>query len=149
MLIVIRRLLDLYADEDDEDNYNIKQIDKNRFITAFHVAQYVILGSALLSTNDISFYYRPFFSIIIGAKGATKRRIEGETRTQIKIPRPGVVGDIEITGSTRQNVSSARRRIELIVLSSRSKQQRTHFTCVPVVQSTIKENYLRFKVRLL
>lgn len=35
-----------------------------------------------------------FFKHIIGRKGETKRRLEIETKTQIKIPREGVEGEI-------------------------------------------------------
>lgn len=35
-----------------------------------------------------------YFKFIIGKKGETKRRLENETRTQIKIPRPGAEGDV-------------------------------------------------------
>lgn len=93
--------------------------------------------------------FRAFFALIVGSKGSTKKRIEGETKTQVKIPKAGVDGDIEVTGSTREAVSSARRRIDIIVLSSRSKQQATHFMCVPVIQPAIKENYRRFKVQTI
>lgn len=96
--------------------------------------------------NAIVSNFRAFFALIIGSKGATKKRIEGETKTQIKIPKAGMDGDIEITGATREGVSSARRRIDLIVLSSRTKQQNTHFMCVPIRQQQIKENYKRFVV---
>lgn len=57
-----------------------------------------------------------------------------------------MTGDIEIIGSTRDSVGTARRRIELIVLSSRSKQQSTHFLCVPITDQTIKANYNKFMV---
>lgn len=111
-------------------------------ISVDHQRHYIELMS-------LSFVSRAFFKTIIGAKGATKRRIEGETKSQIKIPRAGVAGDIEIVGSTRQNVSSARRRIELIVLSSRTKHQSTHFMCVPIVQPAIRESYMKFKVNYI
>lgn len=35
-----------------------------------------------------------FFKHIIGRKGETKRRLEIETKTQIRIPREGVEGEI-------------------------------------------------------
>lgn len=60
-----------------------------------------------------------------------------------------MTGDIEIIGSTRDSVGTARRRIDLIVLSSRSKQQSTHFLCVPITSQTIKENYRKFMVNIL
>lgn len=77
----------------------------------------------------------------------TKKRIEAETKTIIKVPKAGSTeGDIEVLGPTRASVSSARRRIELIVMGSRHKQECTHFLCVPISQASIKENYTNFKV---
>jgi len=35
-----------------------------------------------------------FFKYIIGKKGETKKRLEAETRTQIKIPRQHEEGDV-------------------------------------------------------
>lgn len=90
--------------------------------------------------------FRAFYAVIIGSKGTTKKRIEGETKTQIKVPKQGEHGPIEITGSTREAVSSSRRRVDLIILSARKKFDITHFMCVPIVQRSIKDNYLKFKV---
>ena len=35
-----------------------------------------------------------YFGFIIGKKGETKKRLENETRTQIKIPKTGQEGDV-------------------------------------------------------
>lgn len=91
-------------------------------------------------------FFSAFFGIIIGAKAATKRRIEGETRTQIKIPKQGMAGDVEITGASRDDVCSARRRVEMIVLASRAKQSATHFVAVRISSDAIKSNYEKFMV---
>lgn len=91
-------------------------------------------------------FFSAFFGIIIGAKAATKRRIEGETRTQIKIPKQGMAGDVEITGASRDDVCSARRRVELIVLASRAKQSATHFVAIRISSDEIKRNYEKFVV---
>lgn len=88
-----------------------------------------------------------FHGVIIGGKGSTRKRIESETKTTIKVPKAGENGNIEIIGATKQSVSSARRRVDMIVLATRTKQQSTHFMCVPVIQSAIKENYVKFMVR--
>lgn len=40
------------------------------------------------------FHFSTYFSYIIGAKGATKKRIELDTYTNIHIPGKGQVGDI-------------------------------------------------------
>lgn len=77
----------------------------------------------------------------------TKKRIESETKTQIKIPRQGVDGDICITGPTKESVSSARRRIEIIVLAGRNKQQFTHFLSIPVTSDGIRNEFINtFKI---
>lgn len=89
---------------------------------------------------------RVFYALIIGAKGTTKKRVESETKTIIKVPKPGAEGNIEVLGATRQSVCSARRRIELIVIGARHKQESTHFLCIPIVHSTIKERFTAFKV---
>lgn len=86
------------------------------------------------------------FGTIIGAKGITIRRIQDETRTEIKIPRSNNNVDIKIYGMTRDAVSKARRRIEMIVTSCRHKRRPTHFTAVKISNSTILENFLKFKV---
>lgn len=86
--------------------------------------------------------------MIIGAKGTTRKRIESETKTSIKVPSPGADGDIEVMGALRQNVASARRRIDLIVIGARAKQSPTHFICIPVVHANVRERFVKFKVSL-
>lgn len=88
-----------------------------------------------------------FYGQIVGAKGTTKKRIESETKTVIKVPRPGSTdGNIEVFGSSRSGVATARRRIELLVIGARHKQIFTHFISVPVAhQPTIRDRYRQFK----
>lgn len=69
-----------------------------------------------------------------------------ETKTTIKIPKQGVDGLVEIIGSTRQSIISARRRLELIIIAAREKQDKTHFLCVPVTDQTVREKFVQFKV---
>lgn len=127
---------DLYGEEaeDDSENnrdeYEIILTENNRFKTSFHAPSF-------------------FFSQIIGSKGMTKKRIENETKTQIKIPRQGVEGDISITGPTKESVSSARRRIEIIVLAGRNKQQFTHFLSIPITSDQIRKEFKSFKNDIL
>lgn len=40
------------------------------------------------------YIFRTYFAYIIGSKGATKKRLETETRTKIFIPKIGHMGDI-------------------------------------------------------
>lgn len=82
----------------------------------------------------------------MGAKGTTKKRIQFETKTTIKIPKQGVDGLVEIVGSAKQSVISARRRLELIIMAARHKQDKTHFLCVPVMGQNIREKFVQFKV---
>ncbi|KAM4702553.1 activating signal cointegrator 1 complex subunit 1 [Rhinophrynus dorsalis] len=89
------------------------------------------------------------FKYIIGKKGETKRNLESETRTSINIPRPGVEGEIVITGQQRNGVISARTRIELLAESFRKKQPFTHFLSFSLNQPEIQEKFLLFKEEVL
>ncbi|XP_067007831.2 activating signal cointegrator 1 complex subunit 1 isoform X2 [Anabrus simplex] len=126
---------DNYQDEScalDEpcDEFELEVTEGGRYRTTFHVA-------------------RSYFPFIIGAKGATRRRLENETRTQIRVPRQGQDGNIIITGSDKKGVSAARRRINLIVISARQKQPFTHFLSIPMTGESIKEGFLKFKEEVL
>ncbi|CAG9784324.1 unnamed protein product [Diatraea saccharalis] len=118
------------VDEGDEDDFEIITVDDSRFSTCLHVSQHYI-GS------------------IIGKKGATKSRIERDTRTDIKIPKIGQTGDITIFGSNVSNIKAARRRINIIVTSSRMKQRSTHFISLPMNNSDITRNFELFKETVL
>lgn len=120
---------DLYSDEEDDD-FNIEITDNNRYRCSYHIPQI-------------------FFPQIIGSKGATKKRIEAETKTQIRIPKPGVEGDVVIIGPTRKSVSSSRRKINLIVLAARNKHQFTHFLSIPFTNADIKTSFKKFKDDIL
>ncbi|XP_059060470.1 activating signal cointegrator 1 complex subunit 1 [Achroia grisella] len=126
---------DLYEDDvtfsepdndEEQDDFEVVMIDNNRYSTSMHVANH-------------------YFGSIIGKKGATKMRIERDTHTNIKIPRQGQTGDILIYGSSASNVKAARRRINIIVISSRSKQKFTHFISIPVKSPDIIKNFESFK----
>lgn len=86
--------------------------------------------------------------MLIGVKGTTRKRIETETKTVLRVPQPGADGDVEVSGGTRAAVASARRRIELILIAARIKQSATHFLCVPIDQRTIKERFRQFEVAI-
>lgn len=105
----------------------------------------VVLFGKLKELIDI--FTRAFFGAIIGAKGAVKKRIESETRTEITIPKHGSSDDgIKILATKRDAVCSARRRIDLIVTNCRLKQPPTHFTCIRIDDINIKNNFIKFKV---
>uniref|UniRef100_A0A8D2N3Y6 Activating signal cointegrator 1 complex subunit 1 n=2 Tax=Zonotrichia albicollis TaxID=44394 RepID=A0A8D2N3Y6_ZONAL len=86
---------------------------------------------------------------IIGKKGETKKRLETETRTSISIPKPGVEGEIVITGQQRSGVISARTRLEVLLDSFRRRQPFTHFLSVPLNQPAIQQSFLHFKEEVL
>ena len=60
----------------------------------------------------------------------------------------GVFDVSVITGSTKSAVSAAGRRINLIVMSVRHKQQCTHFLSIPMAEDStcIKKNFMTFRV---
>lgn len=88
-----------------------------------------------------------FFAAVIGKKGASKKRIEIETKTRVDIPRQGSDGPITITGPTRSSVLSACGRIQVIVDSSRRKHEFTHFVSIPI--KIPDEDLTRFKASVL
>ncbi|XP_010290140.1 PREDICTED: activating signal cointegrator 1 complex subunit 1 [Phaethon lepturus] len=91
----------------------------------------------------------PLYKYIIGKKGETKKRLETETRTSISIPKPGVEGEIVITGQHRSCVISARTRIDVLLDSFRKKQPFTHFLSFALNQPAIQEKFLQFKEEVL
>ncbi|CAH0725945.1 unnamed protein product, partial [Brenthis ino] len=118
-------------DEDDiDDDYEISQVDNNRYCTRLHVSKH-------------------YMGFVIGKKGATVGRIRRDTRTDIKIPKQGENNDITIYGSSISNVKAARRRINIIVMSSRMKQPSTHFVSIPVNDTNIRNNFENFKESVL
>lgn len=115
--------------EEENDKYDI-EFKNDRYSCSFHVPS-------------------QFFAQIIGAKGATRRRIESETKSQITVPKQGHEGDIKITSNSRKNVVAARRRIEIIVIGGRSNINFTHFLSIPMVNEEIKQSFTSFKELIL
>ncbi|XP_075213153.1 activating signal cointegrator 1 complex subunit 1 [Lycorma delicatula] len=123
--------LDYNDSEEEEDNKCvIESIDGKRYRTAFHVA-------------------RAYFPFIIGTKGATRKRLETETKTQINVPRLGQDGDIVITGNSKNNILIAYRRVNLIIMTARRRQQYTHFISIPFCGEQVKKRFLEFKKEVL
>lgn len=108
----------------------------------FHNTHFLIYLSGLV-------WSRVFYGMLIGARGATRKRLETETKTQLKVPQSGADGDVELLGATRGSVASARRRIEQIIIAARAKRSPTHMVCVPVVHASIKERFEQFKAAIL
>ncbi|XP_032453042.1 activating signal cointegrator 1 complex subunit 1-like [Nasonia vitripennis] len=90
-----------------------------------------------------------FFRFIIGAKGATLKRMAADTNTLISVPKLGQDGDIVITGVSRRDIMAARRRIDILIETSRSKLEFTHFVSIPGNSDEIKENFKKFKDEIL
>lgn len=90
-----------------------------------------------------------FFKHIIGRKAETKRRLETETRTQIRIPKPGQDGPIVIVGHDRKGVISAKTRIDLIVDGARQREPFSHFLSIPINSQQIQESFSEFKTDVL
>ncbi|KOB73601.1 Activating signal cointegrator 1 complex subunit 1 [Operophtera brumata] len=91
------------------DNIAVATVDSSSITTSFHVAKH-------------------YFGYIIGKKGATKMRIESETKTIIIIPKRGEAGDICILGPTEANVSAAKLQINNVVMFARKKQRQDNLT---------------------
>lgn len=90
-----------------------------------------------------------YFGNIIGAKGATKKRLEAETRTRVRIPRMGEEGDIVVIGGNKRDLASARTRIEVIVNSARQKEPFTHFLSIPLTDPAVQNGFLDFRADVL
>ncbi|XP_030837722.1 activating signal cointegrator 1 complex subunit 1 [Strongylocentrotus purpuratus] len=91
-----------------------------------------------------------FFGLIIGSRGETKKRLEHETRTQIHIPRGNEhIDEITISGKTRQGVSSAKTRIDVMAASARQKTPFTHFVAVPLNSQDIMDRFQAFREDVL
>lgn len=89
------------------------------------------------------------FKHLIGVQGATKKRLESETRTQIQIPKPGRSGPVVVQGHDRGGIVSAKTRISVIVDSARQREPFTHFLSLPIVGEEIRNNFVEFKYDLL
>lgn len=116
---------DAGPEDEETENYQIESVN-GRYSTSFHIPSQL-------------------FGQIIGAKGATRRRIETETSSQIQVPKQGNEGDIKITSNNPKNVSAARRHIEIIVIGARAKLDFTHFLSVPMVDPVIQKAFQDFK----
>ncbi|XP_071444153.1 activating signal cointegrator 1 complex subunit 1 [Hetaerina americana] len=108
------------------DDVQIDCDDTGKFTASLHVAS-------------------PYFPLIIGSRGTTRKRLETETRTHIYIPKMGQEGDIKIKGMDHKGVSAACRRIGLIVMSSRQRQAFTHFLSLSMAGEDIQKSFLQFK----
>ncbi|KAL8595369.1 hypothetical protein ACOMHN_024068 [Nucella lapillus] len=94
-------------------------------------------------------YPSVFFKYVIGKRGETKRRLEMETRTQIRIPKAGQEGEIVVQGRDKKGVVSAKTRVDMLVDSARQRQPFTHFLSVPVQSEDILDKFDDFKFTIM
>ncbi|CAG7716839.1 unnamed protein product [Allacma fusca] len=117
-------------EEDDKEKYVIEKIE-----TGF---------KARATTIPASFY-----PLIIGGKGATKKRLESETNTKIIIPRINEKGDIVVRGAKQKDVLTALRRMDLMCSQARAKRDITHFACFALNTAEVMGKYSDFKDKVL
>nr|CAD7579099.1 unnamed protein product [Timema californicum] len=76
------------------DDFEVETTEAGRFRTSFHVP-------------------RVYFPYVIGQKGNTRRRLENETKTQIRVPRMGQDGDIIYSVFCGSSLSTAQHVLSL------------------------------------
>uniref|UniRef100_A0A7G3AZQ2 Putative transcription coactivator complex n=1 Tax=Lutzomyia longipalpis TaxID=7200 RepID=A0A7G3AZQ2_LUTLO len=114
----------------EEVDYEIERTAENSFRIAFHVPSV-------------------FHGAIIGQKGATRRRLEMETRSLIKVPNKGTKDPIIVTAQREADVVAARKKIGDIALACRKRQEMTHFFSFPCCTEEVKEAFRKFKEAVL
>lgn len=114
------------SEEEYDSDIEIVQYGSTRYKHTFHVA-------------------KAFFGYIIGAKGAVRKRLEVETKTQIQMPKLGNDGDIVIIGSDPRAIKKTRGRINLLMEAARKKLPCTHFLSIPLNEGQIIMNFNMFK----
>lgn len=120
-----------YQDEgESDDDIEIVPHKSSQFKHEFHVA-------------------KAFIPFIIGSKHAIQKRIESETKTAMVFPNVGQDRDIVITGYEKKGIRTARRRIDMIIESSRKKIKPTHFLSVPLNDGHIIMKFNEFKAHVL
>lgn len=92
-------------------------------------------------------------SRIIGGKGKKKKLLEKETGTKVKVPKLGSSATcITIRGNTREDVLSAKERLEIIIKApsnATARQKFTHFVSIPFTAHEMKSNFIRFRDEIL
>ena len=93
---------------------------------------------------------KSFYGVILGAKGATKKKTEAETKTRIDVPfHDDDDGNIIIKGSTKTDVESAVKRLYAIVNTARLKYNPSHFISIPMLVDQMKTQFNQFKQQVL
>ena len=92
---------------------------------------------------------KSFYGVILGAKGATKKKTEAETKTRIDVPFHHDDGNIIIKGSTKTDVESAVKRLYVIVDTARLKYNPSHFISIPMNIDEMKKQFNELKQQVL
>ena len=92
---------------------------------------------------------KSFYGVILGAKGATKKKTEAETKTRIDVPFHDDDGNIIIKGSTKTDVESAVKRLYVIVDTARLKYNPSHFISIPMNVDEMKKRFNELKQQVL
>ncbi|GAB4816249.1 hypothetical protein N2152v2_003295 [Parachlorella kessleri] len=101
--------------------------------------------------------------LIIGAKGATKKRIEQDTGARLLIPRkeaasPSGSGsssssssEVVVQGDSRGGVARARTQVELVIASAlgSNRLDYNYFLCLPLATDALRVAMDRFKQQVL
>ncbi|XP_042217326.1 activating signal cointegrator 1 complex subunit 1-like [Homarus americanus] len=112
------------------EEFQVEQLNNGKYQTSFPVAN-------------------TYISYVIGAKGATKKRIENETYTTLRFPGKGQSGDVVVIGKDVRTVRQARLKIQMLVEQARKKQPFTHFLSIPYNNPAIQTKFLEFKKEVL
>lgn len=95
-------------------------------------------------------YFRSIIRALCSAKEAVKKGIQNETQTTITYSKVKSGGTskrvVEVKGTSHTNVYTARQKIKSFGDNGGKSTMPTHFTCVKITDSTIRENFLKFKV---
>lgn len=88
----------------------------------------------------------PLFGNIIGKRGATIKKLRADTDTKINVPN-GHRSDekVSVTGTSRQKVCQAARKINQIVADGKKRMRPTHFVGIPLNICPIKDKFDEFK----
>lgn len=145
---------DYNDDLDDDADLEIQESDNGNFKLAMHVARWLVYWNTLCAWIFLHIVFSSFYGGIIGYKGSTKRRIEGETRCDITIPQKAPAGKsadgkIIIKGRSRNSVATARRKITHLVASLRKRMKPTHFFGIALNFGEVRENFIKLKEQIL
>ncbi|CAJ0604780.1 unnamed protein product [Cylicocyclus nassatus] len=93
-------------------------------------------------------YYVPsaFHGKFLGLRGDLRQEIEESTDCQLKIPKKGQTGNVEIESSVGlENVQRCLDRLELLLIDAKKKAKVTHFIAIPCTAPEIVEAFEKFK----